>query len=189
MATKVNTAKVKPVKKDGKQAEIDEKIALIDELESKRDGMAKDRDAKCKSAKEQLVSMLEVTVDKYRTATGTAEALRVLRFTCGKDDVPIYEAMQIANRMAVETDKMKQKAEELGYAEMDQLCDGFYDKEFSGANYLDLAFEMMRIDLCRNVGDAAEDMVAFLERVDGDIADTEKKILETQEELSKLKES
>ena len=189
MATKVNTAKVKPVKKDGKQTEIDEKIALIDELEGKRDGMAKDRDAKCKSAKEQLVSMLEVTVDKYRTATGTAEALRVLRFTYGKDDVPIHEAAQIAYRMAAETDKMKQKAETLGYAEMDQLCDGFYEKEFDGEDYLDLAFEMMRIDLCRNVGDAAEDMVAFLERVDSDIADTEKKILETQEELGKLKES
>ena len=189
MATKVNTAKAKPVKKDDKQAEIDEKIALIDELEGKRDSMAKDRDAKCKSAKEQLVSMIEVTVDKYRTATGTAEALRVLRFAYGNDNVAIYEAVQMANRMAVETDKMKQKAEKLGYAEMDQLCDGFYEKEFDGKNYIDLAFEMMRIDLCRNVGEAAEDMVAFLERVDSDIADTEKKILETQEELGKLKES
>lgn len=161
---------------------IDEKIA-IKELEDKIKSMKEDKEKKCKAAKEQLIDMLEVTVDKYRTATGTAEALRVLRFANNNKDggwEEIMLARGLANMMADITNSMKEKAEKLSYAEMDQLCDNFYSKEFEGNTPDDLAIEMMKIDLCRNVGGAAEDMVEFIKRVQEEI-DT------TGEELKKLK--
>ena len=169
---------------------------MIKELEDKIEKMKKDKLTKCKAAKEQLVEMLKVTVDKYRTATGTAEALRVLRFVVGGDEVNLTWANDLAWDMAVEADKIRKKAEKLAYAEMDKLCDGFYEKEFkiSYADDIDdskwdtieqkhcykLAFEMMRIDLCRNVGGSAEDMVEFIKRV-------QEEIDATGEELKKLK--
>lgn len=172
---------------------IDDKIT-IKELEDEIKSMKKDKEAKCKSAKEQLVNMLDVTVDKYRTATGTAEALRVLRFVVGSDEVNLTWANRLAWDMAIETDKIREKAEKLAYAEMDKLCDGFYEKEFKLA-YPDhfssdeitdihtdwdyqLAFEMMRIDLCRNVGSSAEDMVEFVKRVQKEIDKTGEKLKE-----------
>lgn len=159
----------------------------IKELEDKIKSMKEDKEKKCKAAKEQLINMLEVTVDKYLTATGTAEALRILRFVDGSDDIDIYWANKLALNMAAETKRMKSHAEELSYAKMDQLCDGFYDKKFkiddNHTNFnksYQLAYEMMRIDLCRNVGGAAEDMVEFIKRV-------EEEIDQTGEELKKLK--
>lgn len=167
---------------------IDEKIA-IKELEDKIKSMKEDKEKKCKAAKEQLIDMLEVTVDKYRTATGTAEALRVIRF-CGEEEtwvtsaVPIRDANKLACKMAEVTNQMKEKAVKLNYAEMDKLCDGFYSKEFDPNDnynpYYVLAYEMMCIDLCRNVGGAAEDMVEFIKRV-------QEEIDATGEELKKLK--
>jgi hypothetical protein len=71
---------------------------------------------------------------------------------------------------------------------MDTLCDNFYDKEFYVADELPLrqqeyklAFEMMRIDLCRNVGGSAEDMVEFIKRVEEEIDATGKKLKELKQ--------
>ncbi len=178
-----NTKKdIKVVKNE--KLTVDDKIT-IKELEERIASMKEDKEKKCKSAKEQLINMLEITVDKYRTATGTAEALRTLRFVVGSDEVNLSLANRLAWDMAVETSKMKDKADSLAYAEMDKLCDSFYEKEFK-ISYPDhysnddladiefdhlykLAFEMMRIDLCRNVGGAAEDMVEFIKRTQEEI--------------------
>lgn len=174
---------------------VDERIT-IKELEDKIKSMKEDKERKCKSAKEQLIETLKVTVDKYRTATGTAEALRTLRFVVGDDEVNLTWANRLAWDMAIEADRIREKAEKLAYAEMDKLCDGFYEKNFKVSYPEDfddskwdaieqehcykLAFEMMRIDLCRNVGPAAEDMVEFIKRV-------QEEIDATGEELKKLK--
>ena len=168
------------VKVDVPERNTVDEMVIIKELEDKIESMKADKEKKCKLAKEQLVSMLEVTVDKYRTATGTAEALRVLRFVVGSDKVNLAQANRLAWDMAVEADKMREKAKKLAYAEMDKLCDGFYEKEFKSDSAYELAFEMMRIDLCRNVGEAAEDMVEFIKRV-------QEEIDSTGEELKKLK--
>jgi len=166
----------------------DEKLTVEDkvtikELEEKIAGMKEDKEKKCKAAKEQLVSMLEVTVDKYRTATGTAEALRVLRFAY--EDTNIMNACNLAHKMAETTKMMLDKAKKLSYAEMDQLCDGFYVKDFTVDSMWtetkcgqELAYEMMCIDLCRNVGGAAEDMVEFIKRVEEDIDATGRQLKE-----------
>lgn len=171
-----------------KKLSVEDRLT-IKELEEKIVSMKDDKEKKCKAAKDQLVEMLAVTVDKYRTATGTAEALRILRFVCGDDNVHVSWANRLAWDMAVEADRIREKAERLAYAKMDELCDGFYEKEFKveydsekiSDDIYRLAFEMMRIDLCRNVGGAAEDMVEFIKR-------TEDEIDSVGEKLKQLKE-
>ena len=176
----------------------DEKLTVEDkvtikELEEKIAGMKADKEKKCKAAKEQLIEMLEVTADKYRTATGTAEALRVIRFVTNGDFAAYSEeeqqcddieyASMLARDMAGVAIEMKNKAEKLNYSEMDKLCEDFYLEEFDpdwdgNSPWWNLATEMMCIDLCRNVGGAAEDMVEFIKRVEVDIDDTGKKLKE-----------
>lgn len=151
----------------------------IKEIEAKIDGMKKDKEAKCKAAKEQLVEMLSITSDKYLTATGTAEALRVLRFALGSDaKATIKDAVVLAHELADEALAMATKASETPYDQMDKICEGFYEQNFvlddgdlmeNEDHAFDLAYEMMRIDLCRNVGGAAEDMVEFIKRAQGEV--------------------
>ena len=177
---------------------LDDRIALK-ELRDNRQKAIEDRDLKCKSAKEHLMDMLRITVDKYRTATGTLEAMRVLRMVGGDQSAQVYaQANKLAWAMSAETEKMHKKAADLDYADMEQLCDGFYQKEFTltddgastaicSSKVFKLAFELMRIDLCRNVGPSAEDMVAFLNRANEEIAKMDEKIadLEKREAESK----
>ena len=119
--------------------EDDDVQTMIEELENKIKLMKEDKENKCKAAKEQLVSMLEITAEKYLTATGTAEALRALRFA-GEDMLKYDNNMQtkmlvfanrLAKEMSSEVKSMKNKAEKLPYAKMNQLCELFYDKKFS----------------------------------------------------------
>lgn len=170
-----------------------DKEAIVKELNETLEKMEADRDAKLKAAKDQLVEMLQVTSDKYRTATGTAEALRVLRFvTDGKIDLDddIESANSLALYMAEKTLEMKEKAKSLPFDQMDQLCDGFYEKDFDlihtdtdeTEHATILAIEMMLIDLCRNVGGAAQDMVDFCARIKEEIAATEAKLAELLQE-------
>ena len=159
---------------------------IYQELCDKHQGMIDDRDAKCEAAKEQLIDSLKVTADKYRTATGTMEALRVMRMVNDgtPDDMQIFEEIEqargLAADMVAEVSKLTDKAENLGWAEMDKLCEDAYDENFisKGFSAMDLCFELMRLDLCRNVGPASEDMVEFFRRANSDIADTAEKMSE-----------
>lgn len=169
-------------------ASIEDKVndKLIEELEQKLASMKDDKETKLTAAKEQLIDKLSVTADQYHTATGTAEALRTLRFALGSEvRASMRDAVMLANEMANEALAMATKASELECSDMGQLCDGFYEPNFvlSDDKFLDiedlayeLAFEMMRLDLCRNVGGAAEDIVSFMERVDDEIAATQAKL-------------
>ena len=156
----------------------------IEELESKIEKMKADKETKCEAAKKQLIDMLGVTADKYRTATGVAEALRVLRFAYGEQYDAFEDAASLARELCNTTDAMQATASLLDPNEMDSLCEGFYDPDFaSNKNIIgyELAKEMMRIDLCRNVGSAAEDMVSFVKRVDEEIEATKKAIEDLKE--------
>lgn len=177
--------------------EIEKK--LMQELLDKKESMASDRNKKLAMAKEQLVEQLKVTVDKYRTATGVMEALRVIRLVNGKDgdgytniEFELQDARDLAMFMVSVVSEMAHKADRLGYAEMDELCEGFYDEDLVSKqfSYRDLCLELMRIDLCRNVGPAAEDIVGFIEKTDAEIADVDKEIeamLEDHPEFSTMK--
>lgn len=163
---------------------------IVAELEDKIAKMEADREAKCTAAKTQLVDMLEVTADKYRTATGVAEALRVLRFTHGENGprVLLGDAALLAVKMAGVAANMAEHAKERAPYEMDKLCDGYYDNDLAskaadikkGVSSFELAFEMMCIDLCRNVGGAAEDMAEFCRRSDEEILSTKKALEEAK---------
>lgn len=172
---------IKVIKGENNDKPTVEERMMIKELEDRIESMKSDKEKKCESAKEQLVSMLEITADKYRTATGTAEALRIVRFVDGEDRGTVYDANKFAWCMAEVAYKMAEKAKELPYEKMDELCDGFYEKEFKSSSPADLIYEMMCIDLCRNVGSAAEDMVEFIKRVDAEIEETEKKLAELKD--------
>lgn len=161
---------------------------IAKELEEKIAKMEQDRNAKTDAAKKQLIDMLEVTAAKYLTATGVAEALRVLRFTHGENGprVMLGDAAALARKMSGVAAHMMEVAEDLAPYEMDNLCNGFYTEDYAtkaadvkyGSSNFELAYEMMCIDLCRNVGGAAEDMVGFCTRVDEEIESTKKALEE-----------
>lgn len=165
------TTKVKNVKKVREDVEIaQEKFDTIQK-------MVKDREAKCKAAKEQLVDMLNVTVDKYMTATGVAEALRMLRFTYGNDEFDNMEnACALARFMASKCNNMAELAADLEYDKMDEICKDVYDPSFANGDkdLFDLAKELMTIDLCRNVGPAADDLTSFVKRTNDEIENAQR---------------
>lgn len=185
-----NTGKITKMPK----LEHDQKSEL-EELKEQYQKMIDDRDKKCDAAKEQLTTMLEITVDKYRTATGAAEALRILRFVKGEARAKITEACSLAEELAETAEAMYGKAKNLGCMEMDKLCDEFYIKDFVNEYQSDeydedhvewmLAFDMMRIDLCRNVGGTAEDMVGFVNRTQEELNAISEKIDELEKEAEK----
>ena len=138
--------------------------------------MYEDRDKKAVGAKAHLVSQLEVTVDKYRTANGVMSALDTLRTVYGKngnDDkyAEIQAAQRIAKHMAGVTCRMADKAEKLDPDDMDKLCEGFYDVNLvnHGVGPEELAKELMALQLCQNVGPSAEDVADFCRTADKEI--------------------
>lgn len=162
---------------------------IIKELENDIAKMKDDKEVKCKRAKEQLIEQLRITSDKYRTATGTIEGLRTLRLVAGHDGrIDLARPNALAMTMAAVAEEMRAKAETLPCNEMDKLCDGFYEKDLrfddDNDDYLIddaemvLAEQLMRIDLCRNVGPAAEDMVEFIKRTQEEIDKTGEKLKE-----------
>lgn len=136
--------------------------------------MYEDRDKKALGARDHLVSQLEVTSDKYRTANGVMAALHVVRDVLG--DVTDYAeeisiAKTAATRMAGIASEMAEKAGELDPEEMDQLCLGFYNQTFSEdkSSALELIDELLVLQLCQNVGPNAEDVAEFCKTADEEI--------------------
>lgn len=163
----------KVVDKDVKDLNRESADEIIDKIAK----MESDREAKLSAAKKQLIEMINITADKYRTATGTAEAYRVLKFVYGEEGNMsrlLSDACYLAHEMAEIAQDMAYEADSLSYDEMDKLCEKYYTKDFNfddmtgtdnaGACAYYLAHEMMCIDLCRNVGGSAEDMVSFVTR-------------------------
>lgn len=170
--------------------------AICQELVDQLYKMEKDRDKKCDSAKEQLVDTLKVTADKYRTATGVSEALRVLRMINDgrSEDVSVDTELEVARELAITMVKvvtdMSEKAAKLKCTEMEELCEGYYDEDFISDEFTstDLAEQLMRLDLCRNVGPAASDMVEFYKRTDAEMNDVKKKLEELYAKDATLKQ-
>lgn len=148
--------------------------------------MYEDRDKKLVGAKEHLVSTLEVTVEKYRTASGVMRALDTVRMVCSepgngmrvRDE--IGKAKAVATSMAKVTMAMAEKARELDPEELDKLCDGFYDKEFSegDGDEMYLVEQLMVLNLCQAVGPDAEDIVDFAKTADEEIDKARQKLVE-----------
>jgi hypothetical protein len=136
--------------------------------------MYEDRDKKALGARDHLVSQLEVTSDKYRTANGVMAALQVVRDVLG--DVTDYvEEISIAKTAATKMSGIAQKmadvAKGLDPENMDALCVGFYDPVFSEGkgSALEMIDELMTLQLCQNVGPNAEDVAEFCRTADEEI--------------------
>ena len=172
-------------KKIEQMTEDADNMAVAEEMARSIHKMIVDRDDKAASAKSHLVSQLKITVDKYRTANGVMSALQTVRDVVGLGQLPLDDELMIAKGMATKmanaTMSMAAQAENLLPEEMDQLCNGFYDKEFSDGDIDSsvLIYELMRIQLCQNVGPNAEDIVDFHKRATEEIE-------KTREDLRKL---
>lgn len=153
--------------------EADTKDAAIEQAKSIAK-MYEDRDKKALGARDHLVAQLEVTADKYRTANGVMNALGVVRDVLGKVTDYVEEisiAKTAATNMAGVALKMADKARGLDPDEMSQLCDGFYNAEFSEskASALEMIDELLCLQLCQNVGPNAEDVEEFCHTADDEI--------------------
>lgn len=168
-----------------KKAKADRKLKVMTEEADARNvaeeqaksisKMYEDRDKKALGAKDHLVSQLQVTSDKYRTANGVMSALSCVREVAGEgmgDTIEqIAMAKTVATEMAAVAKDMADKAKVLDPDEMDQLCDDYYDKEFSehDSSIIDMVAELMVLQLCQNIGPNAEDIVDFLKHSDEEI--------------------
>lgn len=138
--------------------------------------MYEDRDAKVSGAKEHLVSQLEVTADKYRTANGVMSALDTVRLVMGNsshaslmDELSLAKAA--ANRMAMTALEMSRKAADLDPEHLYNLCNGFYDPAFSEGDgeIRDMVDQLMLLQLCQNVGPSSQDVTDFLRTANEEI--------------------
>ena len=137
--------------------------------------MYKDRDKKALGAREHLVSQLKITVDKYRTANGVMSALDTVRLVHGEDRLTLTEQLEAAasaaRHMSHVANAMADKAAGLDPENMDELCDGFYDKDFAAGQVSapQMVFELMTLQLCQNVGPSAQDVSDFCRTADEEI--------------------
>lgn len=167
----------KNVKKDRKLKLMTEEAGLDETARKQAKDIAKmyeDRDRKALGARDHLVSQLEITSDKYRTANGVMNALQVVRDVLGTTTDYVEEisiAKTAATKMAGIAQDMAKKAGELDPEEMDQLCFGFYDPVFSegNASALEMIDELLVLQLCQNVGPNAEDVAQFCRTADEEI--------------------
>ncbi len=170
----------KNVRKDRKLKLMTEEADVMESAKEQAKAISKmyeDRDKKAVNAKEHLVSQLKVTADKYRTANGVMSALDTVRLVAGshsggdlRGDIAMAKGVAVV--MAHKAQEMASKAEELDPDDMDQLCDGFYKKEFADSDEtsaIDMVIELMLLQLCQNVGPNAEDVADFCRTADDEI--------------------
>lgn len=138
--------------------------------------MIRERDKKATNAKEHLISKLDVTIDKYRTANGVMSALQTVRAVAGDhSDLTLEEEIGMAKRVATDmasmTNDMMLKAKSLVPEKMDKLCSGFYSLSFSeeDGSAIEMVGQLMQLQLCQNVGPDAEDIVGFCKQADEEI--------------------
>lgn len=167
----------KNVKKDRKLKLMTEEAGLDETARKQAKDIAKmyeDRDKKALGARDHLVSQLEITSDKYRTANGVMAALQVVRDVLGNATDYVEEisiAKTVATRMAGVAQRMADNAIDLDPEDMGELCDGFYDPAFSEGkgSALEMIDELMILQLCQNVGPNAEDVAEFCRTADEEI--------------------
>lgn len=147
--------------------------------------MYDDRDAKVIGAKERLISQLEVTADKYRTANGVMSALETVRIVIGDNaNMTLVDSVATAKSMATKMAKlaldMAEKAKGLDPEEFENLCDGFYDTDFAAGDgsVADMIEQLLALQLCQNVGPSAADVTEFCTRSDEEIEKARKDLRE-----------
>lgn len=149
--------------------------------------MFEDRDKKASQAKDHLIAQLTVAADKYRTANGVMMALNTLREVMGKSSdikTEVSNAKMIATGISRVTRDMRDKAAGMEPEFMDELCDEFFNVNFSldDGTPLGMVQELMVLQLCQGVGPDACDIAEFCRTADKEI---EKAQLDLKEKCEK----
>ena len=141
--------------------------------------MYEDRDRKALTGKARIVDKLEILADKYRTANGVMAALGCVRDVFGEQakELTLAETIDIAkgaaNELSGVANKMRDKLMNLDPDDemFANVCDGFFNKAFSGTenDAIDMVVELMRLQLCQQVGPDTHDLVDFCNRTDEEI--------------------
>ncbi len=160
--------------------EIDKQAAQ--DLVNKIDSMVKSKNEKAEYEKDHLIKSLEVTSQKYLTANGTMAAISIINSVQLADGLSTIERIDLAKQCArILSDVallMAKMAGQRDYLEMGDLCDGIYDEKYANKDDEDiteegilrgLIVEVMKLDLCQQVGPSAQDIVDFIHRADDEI--------------------
>ena len=141
--------------------------------------MYEDRDKKADAGWHHLLEQLEVMAQKCRTANGVMVALGVVRDVFGGNAAELTLKKEIdiakgaANEMSRVAWSMHEKADALAPDDdgFSDFCEGFYNPEFSGteSDPIDMVSELMRLQLCQQVGPVASDLFEFCARTDEEI--------------------
>lgn len=144
---------------------------------------------KIENARIHLVDTLEVTAQKYLTANGMMAAIETVRQVIGNADVSFETqtawAKEIMRALSDSAASMMEKAKTLAVENFDQICEDYYEEDFSareGIIAYDIACELMELQLCQNVGPAAQDIIDFKASSDEEIEKAQAKLDEYLEE-------
>lgn len=142
-------------------------LEMAQDMSDEIDKMIDKRDEKVDGARAHFVETLHVTHDKYLTGSGVMAAIDCLHDVYNKDGFTIAimpEAQEIAQRLAEISESMAEAAEDCDLMEFDTFCDSYYDSDFASRQVIeprDLALEVMILNLCQQVGPAAQDIMDF----------------------------
>lgn len=138
---------------------------------------------KIENARIHLVDTLEVTAQKYLTANGMMAAIETIRQVIGNADVSFETqttwAKDIMRALSDSAASMMEKAKVLAVENFDQICEDYYEEDFSARENIiayDLACELMELQLCQNVGPAAQDIIDFKTTSDEEIEKAQAKL-------------
>lgn len=138
---------------------------------------------KIKNARTQLVNQLEITAQKYLTANGMMAAIETIRQVIGNADVSFETqtawAKEIMHVLSDSAASMMVKAESLAVEDFGQICEDYYEEDFTAGEDIiayDLACELMELQLCQNVGPAAQDIIDFKTSSDEEIEKAQAKL-------------
>lgn len=138
---------------------------------------------KIDNARAHLIDTLEITSRKYLTANGMMAAIETIRQVIGNEDVSfstqVKWAIEIMNALSDAAASMMVKAEELAMEDFDKLCEDYYQANYADRETVtayDLACELMELQLCQNVGPAAQDIIDFKASSDEEIEKAQVKL-------------
>lgn len=148
--------------------------------------MSADRDQKIEGAMDNFLTQLDVVADKYLTANGIMAALETVRDVLGEHNsidfiTEFTYAQNIAQRISRTARTMRESAEETKPENMAFLCDSFFDHNFTieeEPSVSDVAFELMRLQLCQNVGPNASDITNFFINANAEIETAQANLIE-----------
>lgn len=142
------------------------------------------RDEKLNAAREHLIANISVTSDKYLTANGLMIALDIVRDVVKDSSLPLEKELELARAAARNVsdiaEELEQKARNLDINEFGNFCEDVYECDFVliENTYGELIEELLILQLCQNIGPAAQDIADFKTAADEDIEESKQQLNE-----------